>query len=259
MTYPKGMDEHSKSQKVMLLTGAGGDIGQAFLKKFQDADYFAITTDKPGKKINTSGNLHFELDLESNVTSSFGFRDLIESLPNWIIESGIDVVINNAADQIIGSFQDLSYQEWHRSINVNFLAPVFLIKDCWDLLVKSKGLVLNIGSVHDLLSKPSFAAYATSKSALASLSRTISLEAGGLFRINTISPGAVETKMLVSGFEHFPEKLDELISFIPSKKLGSPSEIALLGLLLAENNLEYLSGAEIRMDGGISNRLHDPL
>ena len=253
------MGNKEESRKVILITGAGGDIGQAILRKFQDSGFFTITTDKPGKEFNFKGDLHFEIDLEAIVLSGKGFQDLVAALPNWVREHGLDVIVNNAADQILGDFPELLYEDWHRSLNVNLLGPVFIIKDFWGFLIQAKGLVLNIGSVHDLLTKPRFAAYSTSKAALAALSRSISLESGGLFRINTISPGAVQTKMLVSGFEGAPEKLEELMSFIPAKKLGSPNDIALLSYILAENNLDYLSGSEIRMDGGISNRLHDPL
>ena len=109
--------------------------------------------------------------------------------------------------------------------SVNFFAPVEISKAFLDDLSKNNGSILNIGSIHRELTKPYFSAYATSKSALAGLTKSLSVEFGDKIRVNAIEPAAIETSMLKAGFKDHPDKLKKLADFHPSKKIGKPEDI----------------------------------
>jgi NAD(P)-dependent dehydrogenase (short-subunit alcohol dehydrogenase family) len=118
--------------------------------------------------------------------------------------------------------------------------------------------VINIASIHALLTKPRFSAYATSKSALIGLTRALAVELGGRVRVNAISPAAIATPMLESGFSEDPEGLNRLAAYHPSACIGVPDDVARAALCLAEVKGAFLNGAIVGVDGGIGARLHDP-
>ena len=100
--------------------------------------------------------------------------------------------------------------------------------------------------------------YAVSKSALAGLTRSLSLEFGSAVRVNTISPAATATPMLLAGFEGSPKKLDTLSDYHPIGRIAEPEEIARVALFLTSEGASFITGADLRVDGGISSCLSDP-
>jgi NAD(P)-dependent dehydrogenase (short-subunit alcohol dehydrogenase family) len=109
-----------------------------------------------------------------------------------------------------------------------------------------------------MLTKSGFAAYATSKAALAALTRSLAVELGGRVKVNSIRPAAISTPMLVDGFADNPAAMTDLLQYHPSGCIGSPEDVAKAALFLAENESPFLTGTELALDGAISSRLHDP-
>jgi NAD(P)-dependent dehydrogenase (short-subunit alcohol dehydrogenase family) len=118
--------------------------------------------------------------------------------------------------------------------------------------------VVNIASVHAQLTKPGFAAYATSKSALVGLTRSLAVDLEGVVRVNCISPGATGTPMLVAGFEGREEALSQLGQCHPLGRIAAPEEVARVAVFLASDDASFIDGAVLDVDGGIGARLHDP-
>ena len=168
-------------------------------------------------------------------------------------------IISNAAEQVVKPLRDFNSREILDLISINSLATWALTAKFWDNLSSNNGKVISISSVHNILSKPGFGAYAISKAAMSAVTRAISLEAEGRFAAVSISPGAIETTMLLEGFEGFPQKYRDLIDILPTRRLGQPEDVAELVTFILETESNYLNGSDIRIDGGISGRLHDPL
>jgi len=173
------------------------------------------------------------------------------------IES-LDVLINNAAIQILNDFKALSITDWSTTMNVNVTAPFLLSQLFASYLTKTNGTVVNIASIHGQLTKKRFVAYASSKSALIGLTKAMAVDCGSKFRTNAICPAAISTPMLMEGFQGNEIKLNELKHFHPTDSIGNPEEVAKLALYISDSDNTFLNGAIFNLDGGISSVLHDP-
>ena len=139
---------------------------------------------------------------------------------------------------------DTDLRTWGQVFHVNFFASVVLARGLKDELSAAKGAVVNVTSIAGVRVHPfAGAAYATSKAALAALTREMAHDFGPLgVRVNAIAPGEVETAILSPGTEKIVEKL-------PLQRLGQPMEVADAIYFLCSDAASYISGAEIEVNG----------
>ena len=116
-----------------------------------------------------------------------------------------------------------------------------------------------MSSVHATATKPGFIAYATSKTALVGLTRSLAVDLGPRVRVNCILPAATDTPMLRAGFEGNPQGLAELGAMHPIGRIATPEEVAHVAVFLASKDAAVITGAAFAIDGGIGGRLHDPV
>jgi NAD(P)-dependent dehydrogenase (short-subunit alcohol dehydrogenase family) len=128
---------------------------------------------------------------------------------------------------------------------VNFFAPVRLARGLLDELTAAGGTVVNVTSIAGSRVHPfAGAAYATSKAALAALTREMASDFGPLgVRVNAISPGEIETSILSPGTE-------KIVAQIPQRRLGQPEEVARSIYFLCTDSSSYVNGAELHINGG---------
>src|SRR5205814_3921085 len=140
---------------------------------------------------------------------------------------------------------DTSRDDWHHVFQVNFFAPIMLARGLLDELKAVKGSVVNVTSIAGSRVHPfAGAAYATSKAALASLTREMAADFGALgVRVNAIAPGEIDTAMLSPGTE-------KIVEHIPMHRLGTPDEVAKIIYVLCTDTASYVNGAEIHINGG---------
>ena len=241
-------------KKAVLITGILGGIGSLLAQYFHDNGYKIIGIDKK------NGNrkyidLFFEFDLDRYCDDE-NYRSVRNNEFNLKIPK-LDVLINNAAVQILGSVDEIKIKDWKSTLNVNLTGPLLLIQFFKKKLEANNGCIINISSIHSHLTKKRFVAYATSKSALIGLTKSLSVDFQGKIRINSISPAAIDTPMLHEGFGNDFEKMKQLNEIHPTQRIGTPIEVAKLALVLAEQDLAFINGADIQIDGGISNVLKD--
>lgn len=242
----------------VVITGSSGGVGQALVKVFAEAGYRVLATDLTASADLPSSVSYLSIDLERFV-NDVGYADVVISeVMQFIGEQGLDVLINNAAIQILGGVDSLKRDDWKRSLDVNLTAPFLISQSLLASLEKVVGSVVNISSIHARLTKKNFVAYSTTKSALSGLTRSMAVDLGCRIRVNAIEPAAIETPMLSAGFSEQPQLLKELADCHPQHRIGTPQEIAVLALAIAENRFGFLHGACIRIDGGIGCRLYDP-
>jgi NAD(P)-dependent dehydrogenase (short-subunit alcohol dehydrogenase family) len=129
---------------------------------------------------------------------------------------------------------------------VNFFAPIMLARGLIDELKTAKGSIVNVTSIAGSRVHPfAGSAYATSKAALASLTREMASDFGRLgIRVNAIAPGEIDTSILSPGTEKIVEEA------IPMHRLGTPDEVAKIIYVLCTETSSYVNGAEIHIDGG---------
>jgi len=237
------------TQKTLLLTGASRGIGHATVRRFSDEGWRVITCSRqpfsehcpwPGGREN-----HVQLDL-SDPAETINAVGVIQNM----LDGRLDALVNNAGISPKGpegerlSTLDTDLLTWGKVFHVNFFASVVLARGLKDELAAAKGSVVNVTSIAGSRVHPfAGAAYATSKAALAALTREMAHDFGPLgVRVNAIAPGEVETAILSPGTEEIVEKL-------PLRRLGQPDEVAAAIYFLCSGESSYISGTEIEVNG----------
>lgn len=249
-----------RKKKWALVTGGAGGIGKSLVEEFTEAGYTVIAADiafdNSLSKNEFGYNLH--IDLEQVAKSESYTNEFARKIHDMTNGAGIDCLVNNAAVQILAHCTKLTRNNWQTTLNVNLSAPFFLSQAFSSDLIRNKGTIVNISSIHATQTKKEFAAYATSKAALSALTRNMVLDLGTEIRINAIEPAAIATDMLKAGFTGKPELYAELESFHPVNRIGQPKEVAELAVFLCSDKANFVQGACISACGGISNSLSDP-
>lgn len=241
----------------VLVTGSTGAIGSAISKKFKEAGCTVCGIDIVRGKSDYI-DYFIETDLNQFVVDETTRESVLSKISIWLGSNTLDVLINNAAYQYVSLQHPIPIDELTKSYNVNVIAPYLLVTTLSKVITNDSASVVNIGSIHRKLTKPGFVAYATTKSALASLTKGLALDYGNRFRINCIEPASVETPMLLDGFKDFPEKKLDLENHYPQKRISTVKEIAELAFMISSSEVKFLHGSCIDISGGIASRLHDP-
>ncbi|MEM7696006.1 MAG: SDR family oxidoreductase [Pseudomonadota bacterium] len=244
------MDE----RKTLVLTGASRGIGHATVKRFSAAGWRIITCSRhafAGDKCPWPAGEEDHIQVDLSDPENLG--DAIAEMRARLEANGgrLDALVNNAGISPKGdggarlNSIETPMHLWRTVFQVNLFAPIMLARGLRRELKTAAGSVVNVSSIAGTRVHP-FAgtAYATSKAALASLTREMAADFGGLgVRVNAIAPGEIDTAILSPGTE-------ALIEDIPLKRLGAPSEVAELIFFLCTSPSTYISGAEIHVNGG---------
>ena len=237
------------SQKTMLLTGASRGIGHATVRRFNAEGWRVITCSRapfPAECPWGGGQEnHIQLDLSDPADTIQAVGRLQE-----ILGGRLDALVNNAGISPKGpegerlNTMTTDLMTWGQVFHVNFFAPVVLARSLKDELAAAKGSVVNVTSIAGSRVHPfAGAAYATSKAALAALTREMAHDFGPLgVRVNAIAPGEVETAILSPG-------TDKIVETLPMRRLGQPEEVASAIYFLCSAESSYISGAEIEVNG----------
>lgn len=241
-------------EKTVVITGVLGGIGRQLAKTFHANNYTVIGLDVR-EASSPYCDKFFQFDIDKYCVSASYRQTMDEVFDEEIPE--LFVLVNNAAVQILSDLENLQLEDWTHTLNVNLTGPLLLSQYFLPKLEHSQGSIINIASIHQQLTKKKFIAYASSKSALVGLTKALSVDLQGKVRVNAISPAAIDTQMLREGFDNDENKVQMLNVIHPSQRIGKPKEVSKLALLLAEDELGFINGANIQIDGGISNVLKD--
>ena len=254
------MRRMNKMSKTVVISGSSGGIGKALVQSYLKDNYFVLGLDKNPSSKQTETFKEIELNLFNFAKDEKYRKDFFKISKTFITKKLKKfILINNAAEQLLGSVTELSWEEWEKSFAVNTVSPFFLAQGFITQLTQTKGHIINLSSIHTKLTKPKFTCYASSKSALESLTRSLSLElAPKGISVNAISPAAINTKMLKKSFKNNPEKIKVLKKYHPSNSIGSPSDLAEFIKLITDSKKGFLTGSVIEYSGGIASKLSDP-
>ncbi|WP_299810097.1 SDR family NAD(P)-dependent oxidoreductase [uncultured Roseibium sp.] len=238
---------------TLVLTGASRGIGHATVKRFSAEGWRVITCSRYAFSDKCPWPMgpedHIQVDLSDPENLGFAVQEIRKRLE--ANGSRLNALVNNAGISPKGpegarlNSLDTPMHEWRTVFQVNFFAPILLGRGLFKELKNAKGSVVNVTSIAGGRVHP-FAgtAYATSKAALASLSREMATDFGphGI-RVNAIAPGEIDTSILSPGTE-------KLVADIPLRRLGQPAEVADTIFYLCSDNSSYVTGAEIHINGG---------
>ncbi|EKS28946.1 SDR family NAD(P)-dependent oxidoreductase [Afipia felis] len=242
----------NQPRRTLLLTGASRGIGHATVIRFSSAGWRVITCSRhpfPEQCPWDAGpEDHIQVDLSDVADTERAIQEIRSRL-----EGGqLHALVNNAAISPkaegggrLGTIKT-DNETWAKVFRVNFLAPVFLARGLIEELKATKGSVVNVTSIAGSRVHPfAGAAYATSKAALAALTREMAYDFGKVgVRVNAIAPGEIDTSILSPGTEKIVEQQ------IPLQRLGTPDEVAKIIYVLCTETSSYVNGAEIHINGG---------
>jgi NAD(P)-dependent dehydrogenase (short-subunit alcohol dehydrogenase family) len=238
------------TQKTLLLTGASRGIGHATVKRFSAEGWRVLTCSRqpfdprcpwPGGEEN-----HIEIDL-ADPERTIAALEVIRGK----LDGRLHALVNNAGISPKGpggarlSTLDTDLRTWGQVFHVNFFASVVLARGLKDELAAARGAVVNVTSIAGARVHPfAGAAYATSKAALAALTREMAHDFGPMgVRVNAIAPGEVETSILSPGTE-------KIVEGLPLRRLGQPREVADVIWFLCSDQSSYVTGTEIEVNAG---------
>lgn len=241
---------------IVLVTGCHGGIGSSICNLFKSNSWIVVGTD-----LTSHNNTYLDHFIKCNLEITEDRTNLFTELAK--ITNNLDCLVNNAAYQICGSFLDLKLEDFRKVMECNLIAPLHLIQLSISLLEPVQGNVINIASVHSLMTSSDILAYATSKAGLAGMTKNLAIEcANKHIRVNAISPGAINTPMLVAGLERNKtdetkiDLLNKLGKKHPIGRVGEPLDIANLVLFLGDNSKSsFITGANYVIDGGCLTQL----
>lgn len=250
------------THRTVLITGAAGGIGAGLVLSLTDAGWAVLGSDHPSTHPATEISQRCKGWIPADLATLSQQADQLEAFRAAVLSAtegaGVTAIVHNAALQCLGGFAKLSASDWHDTMAVNLMAPVAISRALLPELMHQTGSIVHIGSIHSQLTKPGFTAYATSKAALAGLTRAMAVELGGSVRVNAIEPAAIATPMLNAGFADAPDLKAELDAFHPTGAIGSPADVARAVLFLLDPANSFLNGCVLPLGGGIHSRLHDP-
>lgn len=239
--------------KVVLITGGTSGLGEAFAKKFvfEGANVVIV-----GRNVKNASRIISEIH-EENGSVDFIKCDVtnqkeISNLYDSFIEkySNLDILVNNAGILLTDTLEDINHEEWLKVFDVNVHAAMKVTQKFMDLIVKSKGNILNNASIdgmQSLVRGRANYAYCASKAALIKFTQQLALNytSKGV-RVNCLCPGVTETPFFTNrNFSRFEDA-------IPMGRVAQPEEIANAALFLVSDEASYVSGAILAVDGAAS-------
>ncbi len=230
-------------RKTVLITGGVRGIGLAIAKAFLQKNYHVCVT---YSKDEENAALAREIGLEvyrADVSKEEDVLSVFKSLKT------LDVLVNNAGVSLIKQVQDTSYEEFQRLFAVNMGGAFLCSREASKLMIdQHRGLIVNISSVWGEVGASCESVYAASKAALIGFTKSLAKELGySGVRVNTVSPGVIDTSMNACFSE---EDKRGLVEEIPVGRLGRCDEVAQAVLFLEEN--EYVTGMDLPVNGGFS-------
>jgi len=251
--------------KVVIVTGSGSGIGETTAIRFAEEGAKVIIADinpETGKKISNdikgkSGKSFF---VETDVSNLDSVKNMVEETVKSF--GSPDVLINNAGINVFNEPLKMSKEEWKRAFSVDLDGVWFGCQCVLPYMVeKKKGAIVNLASVHAIQIIPNCFPYPVAKHGVIGLTKALAVDyADKGIKINAISPGYTETPILDRFFSTKPDPIaarKEASERQPIKRMGTTTEIANTILFMSSDECNFMIGANIVVDGGITLKMHD--
>lgn len=219
--------------KVVIVTGGAQGIGKCIAEEFRKQGALVEVIDKQ------EGLDHFVGGLSN--------RYAIEEFTKLVIEKygKVDFIVNNALPLMKG-IDECSYEEFEYALKVGVTAPFYMVKLLKDHLAEGASIV-NISSSRDRMSQPQTESYTAAKGGIAALTHALAVSLAGKARVNSISPGWIDTDYKV--YEG-PDAYQQ-----PAGRVGNPLDIANMVLFLCSKKAGFITGENICIDGGMTRQM----
>ena len=259
--FRPGEDKMYLKDKVVIITGAASGIGRATAILFAQEGAKVVVID-----INDTGGsetVHIikrgkkqALFVHADVSKESDVKTMVKTVKE--AHGKIDILVNNAGIVLVKSIMETSDQDFEKVVNTNYKS-VFLCTKHVLPYMKKGGTIVNVASISGHVGQINHAVYGGTKGAIIALTRALAWELAPLgIRVNSISPGSVETPMLLGDIEIEAkrsgvsmEKIRKERSDVGAlRRWANPEEIAEAILYLASNKSSYVTGTDLLVDAG---------
>ena len=218
--------------KVVIVTGGASGIGRCIADEFRNQGAVVYVIDRQEGE-------HFVGDISS--------KEVLDAFAAEVLSKHdkVDVIVNNAMPLMKG-IDECSYEEFQYALSVGVTAPFYLVKLLKDHLAEGASIV-NISSSRDRMSQPQTESYTAAKGGIAALTHALAVSLSGRARVNSISPGWIDTAYTV--YEG-PDASQQ-----PAGRVGNPMDIANMVLYLCSDKAGFITGENICIDGGMTRQM----
>ena len=226
------MTENTFKDKVVIVTGGANGIGKCIADEFRAQGAIVYVIDKQEGE-------HFVGDIAK--------KEVLEAFAEEVLSKhkNVDIIINNALPQMKG-IDECSYEEFQYALSVGVTAPFYLVKLFKEHLAEGASII-NISSSRDRMSQPQTESYTAAKGGIAALTHALAVSLSGKARVNSISPGWIDTAYTVY---NGPDATQQ-----PAGRVGNPMDIANMVLFLCSDKAGFITGENICIDGGMTRQM----
>lgn len=243
------------NKKVVLITGAKGDIGRSLCMKFNQLGYSVAAVDiKPLKTRELPKKLVQSKSFLSLVVDVTNYAQVTKSIQQIKKKLGpIHTVINHAGGSTTSTLSKTTKKDWLADLDLNLNSAYYIISALLpDMRNSGGGNIINIGSVNGLFiyGNPG---YSVAKAGLIQLTKFVAVEFGKYgIRSNIVCPGTVKTRFWNKKTKKNQQLFDQLKNLYPMKNIATPDDIANVIIFLASQEARMINGATIVVDGGLT-------
>lgn len=226
------MTENTFKDKVVIVTGGANGIGKCIADEFRAQGAIVYVIDKQEGE-------HFVGDIAK--------KEVLETFAEEVLSKhkNVDIIINNALPLMKG-IDECSYEEFQYALSVGITAPFYLVKLFKEHLAEGASIV-NISSSRDRMSQPQTESYTAAKGGIAALTHALAVSLSGKARVNSISPGWIDTAYTVYNGSDATQQ--------PAGRVGNPMDIANMVLFLCCDKAGFITGENICIDGGMTRQM----
>jgi len=251
--------------KLALVTGAAQGLGAAHARRLAEEGARVLCTDVNGDSAQATAAA---IDGQFGSGTAFGIAHDVTDPAQWVEAvdaarehlGGLNVLVNNAGIGVGGNIETCRFEDWQRCFSVNVDSIFHGCQKALPLMREhAPGSIVNISSIAGLIASDTMPAYNASKAAVWMLTKSIALHCAKnnmQIRCNSVHPTFVDTPILDGTARHHnldkAVLLEKLARQIPLKFVGEPDDIANAVVYLASDESRFMTGAELKLDGGIS-------
>ena len=253
-----------KGQKA-LVTGANSGIGRAVAIALGSAGADVVVNYVRGE---TAANEVVDAVVKSgrravSIQADVSREDQVQAMFRKMIKEfgTVDILVNNAGLQMDAPFEEMTLAQWNTVIGINLTGQFLCAREAVREFKRrgvvndasvSAGKIICMSSVHEVIPWAGHANYAASKGGVMLLMKSIAQEVAPYrIRVNSICPGAIRTPINTSAWNS-PEAYGALMGLVPYKRIGEPEDIGRVAVFLASDQADYINGASIFVDGGMT-------